>query len=105
VNLTNESLVIIIGVGITTGWLGYLVRGTGFGLLSDMAIGIVGALIGDWLLPHTKLDVGLAALIVNAVVGAVVLVLIVKFAAGGAGWRGGLRWGGSSWRRRWLGRW
>ena len=26
--------------------------GTGFGLIADIAIGVVGALIGSWLLPH-----------------------------------------------------
>jgi hypothetical protein len=29
-----------------------VVKGTGFGLVADIAIGIVGALIGSWLLPR-----------------------------------------------------
>jgi uncharacterized membrane protein YeaQ/YmgE (transglycosylase-associated protein family) len=105
-DLSNESLAVIIGVGVAAGWLGYTVRGTGFGLLSDMAIGIVGALVGDWVLPrlNVHLGVGIAALIINAVVGAIALLLIVKFASGGTGWRGGLRSNGSNWRR-WFGRW
>jgi uncharacterized membrane protein YeaQ/YmgE (transglycosylase-associated protein family) len=82
-----------------------MVRGTGFGLLSDMAIGIVGALVGDWVLPSTELDAGIGALIVNAGLGAVALLLLVTFAAGGTGWRSGLRSGGPNWRRLWLGRW
>jgi uncharacterized membrane protein YeaQ/YmgE (transglycosylase-associated protein family) len=105
VNLKTESLVVIIGIGVTAGWLGYLVRGTGFGLLGDMAIGIVGALVGDLVLPLTELDAGIGALIVNAALGAVALLLLLMFAAGGRGWRGGLRSGGSNWRRLWLGRW
>jgi uncharacterized membrane protein YeaQ/YmgE (transglycosylase-associated protein family) len=98
--LSTENLVVIISVGVTAGWLGYIVRGTGFGLLSDFAIGIVGALVGDWLLP--RFGDGIGAVITNAAIGAVVLVLIIKFASGGTGWRGGLKWG---WRRRWLGLW
>jgi uncharacterized membrane protein YeaQ/YmgE (transglycosylase-associated protein family) len=68
VDLSNESLLVIIGVGVAAGWLG-----TGFGLLSDMAIGIVGALVGDWVLPrlNVQLGVGIAALIINAVIGAI----------------------------------
>ena len=31
---------------------GTIVRGTGFGLVADIAIGVVGALIGNWLLPQ-----------------------------------------------------
>lgn len=37
------------------------------------------------------LDVGVVALIFNASIDAVILVLIIKFASGGTGWRGGLR--------------
>jgi len=105
VDLSNESLLVIIGVGVAAGWLGYTVRGTGFGLLSDMAIGIVGALVGDWVLPrlNVQLGVGIAALIINAVIGAIAMLLIGKTASGGAGWRGGLRSSGSNWRRRWFG--
>jgi uncharacterized membrane protein YeaQ/YmgE (transglycosylase-associated protein family) len=107
VDLSNESLLVIIGVGVAAGWLGYTVRGTGFGLLSDMAIGIVGALVGDWVLPrlNVQLGVGIAALVINAVIGAIAMLLIVKIASGGAGWRGGSRSSGSNWRRRWFGRW
>jgi uncharacterized membrane protein YeaQ/YmgE (transglycosylase-associated protein family) len=103
VDLSNESLLVIIGVGVAAGWLGYTVRGTGFGLLSDMAIGIVGALVGDGALPrlNVQLGVGIGALVINAAMGAIALLLIVKFGSGGTGWRGGLRASGSNWRRRW----
>jgi uncharacterized membrane protein YeaQ/YmgE (transglycosylase-associated protein family) len=66
--LSTENLVVIISVGVTAGWLGYIVRGTGFGLLSDFAIGIVGALVGDWLLP--RFGDGIGAVITNAAIGA-----------------------------------
>ena len=40
-------------MGLVAGWLaGQIVRGTGDGLIADIAIGIVGALIGAWLLPQ-----------------------------------------------------
>jgi len=32
------------------------VQGTGFGLIGDLAIGVVGAFIGDWLLPQLGID-------------------------------------------------
>jgi uncharacterized membrane protein YeaQ/YmgE (transglycosylase-associated protein family) len=34
------------------------VKGTGFGLVADIAIGIVGALIGSWLLPRLGIHLG-----------------------------------------------
>jgi uncharacterized membrane protein YeaQ/YmgE (transglycosylase-associated protein family) len=71
------------------------VEGGGFGLISDLLVGLVGAFIGDWLLPQLgiHLGVGIVALIINAFIGAVVLLPIFRLATG---WRGGARWG-----RRW----
>ena len=99
--LSNESIIVILVVGLIAGWLaGRIVRGTGFGLIGDIVIGIIGAFIGDWLLPRLgiHLGIGTISLIVNAAVGAIVLLLIIRLVAGGGrfggGWRGrfGRRW-------------
>ena len=51
--MSGQTLLIILLVGLIAGWLaGQIVQGTGFGLIADIAIGVVGALIGNWLLPH-----------------------------------------------------
>ena len=58
--LSNEGVIMILLVGLIAGWLaGKIVRGTGIGLIGDMAIGIVGAFIASWLLP--RLGIGLGA--------------------------------------------
>jgi len=77
-----DSIIIMIVVGAIAGWLaGQIVRGFGFGLIWDIIIGIVGAFIGVWLL--TQLGFvpfsGFIGSIVNAVIGAVVLLVIVGF--------------------------
>jgi uncharacterized membrane protein YeaQ/YmgE (transglycosylase-associated protein family) len=80
-NMSGESLLVIIIVGVVAGWLaGQLVSGAGFGLIGDLIIGIVGAFIGGWLLPRLgiHLGVGIVGSIVNATIGAVVLLLIVR---------------------------
>ena len=47
-HMSNESLLIILGVGLIAGWLaGQFVQGTGFGIVGDLIIGIVGAFIGS----------------------------------------------------------
>jgi uncharacterized membrane protein YeaQ/YmgE (transglycosylase-associated protein family) len=46
---------------------------------------LLGAFIGDWLLPRLNihLGVGIAALIINALIGAIVLLLILRLIGGG----------------------
>src|SRR5580698_8649345 len=95
----GESLLIILVVGLIAGWLaGQIVQGTGFGLIGDLLIGIAGAFIGSWLLPQLGLHLGtgLVAAIVNATIGALLLLFVIRLVRGGGGWRQGWGWG-----RRW----
>ena len=88
-HLSNESLLIILLVGIVAGFLaGKIVDGGGFGLIGDLVVGVLGAFIGDWLLPqlHIHLGVGLVALIVNATLGAIVLLIILRLLFGSRRW-------------------
>ena len=40
-------------IGGIAGWLaGLIVRGAGFGLIGNIVIGIIGALLASWLLPQ-----------------------------------------------------
>jgi uncharacterized membrane protein YeaQ/YmgE (transglycosylase-associated protein family) len=44
-NMSSESLLVILFVGVVAGWLaGQIVRGTGFGIVGDLIVGILGAL-------------------------------------------------------------
>jgi uncharacterized membrane protein YeaQ/YmgE (transglycosylase-associated protein family) len=95
VHLSNQSLLVILLVGIVAGWLaGRVMEGGGFGLIGDLLVGLVGAFVGDWLLPQLgiHLGVGIVAAIVNAFIGAVVLLLILRLLNGGLGRR--RRWSG-----------
>src|SRR6187455_3104004 len=97
-HLSGEGPLIILMVGLIAGWLaGQIVQGTGFGLVGDVLIGIVGAFIGSWLLPRLgiHLGAGLVAAIVNATLGALILLVVIKLVRGG----GGSRWRGN-WGRR-----
>jgi uncharacterized membrane protein YeaQ/YmgE (transglycosylase-associated protein family) len=98
-NMSGESLLVILLVGVIAGWLaGQIVRGTGFGLIGDLVVGIIGALIGNWLLPRlgVHLGVGIVAAIFDATIGAIVLLLVVRLVRGGGIWEGtgrGRPWG------------
>jgi uncharacterized membrane protein YeaQ/YmgE (transglycosylase-associated protein family) len=92
-SLANESVIVILIVGLVAGWLaGKIVRGAGFGLIGDIVIGIIGAFIGDWLLRRLgfHLGVGTVSLVVNATIGAIVLLLVISLVRGGGRW--GRRW-------------
>ncbi len=89
-NMSNESLLIIIAVGVVAGWLaGLIVKGTGFGILGDLIVGIAGAFVGSWLLPqfHIHFGVGIVGAIVNATIGAIVLLFVIAILRGGNRWR------------------
>lgn len=89
-NISGESLVIIVVVGLIAGWLaGQILQGSGFGIVGDIVVGVIGAFVGSWLLPQlgVHLGVGLAAAIVNATIGALVLLVLISVVRGGAGWR------------------
>jgi len=89
-NLSNESMLIVALVGIAAGWLaGKIVNGGGFGPIGDLIIGVIGAFIGDWLLPRLNihLGIGVVALIINATIGAILLLLIIRVISGSRRWR------------------
>jgi uncharacterized membrane protein YeaQ/YmgE (transglycosylase-associated protein family) len=91
-NMSTESLLIIIAVGIVAGWLaGQIVQGTGFGVIGDLIVGVAGAFVGSWLLPqfHIHFGDGIVNAIVNATIGAVLLLVVI----------GLIRGGGTRWRR------
>jgi uncharacterized membrane protein YeaQ/YmgE (transglycosylase-associated protein family) len=78
-----EALLIALIVGGVAGWLaGLLVQGTGFGLVGDIVVGILGALIAAWLFPvlgiALTLGGGIVGAILTAFLGAVILLLIVR---------------------------
>ena len=88
--MSTESLLIILFVGAVAGWLaGRIVKGTGFGLVADIALGIVGAFVGNRLIPKLGIRIGggLVAEIVIATIGAIVLLAIIGFfqRSGGGG--------------------
>jgi uncharacterized membrane protein YeaQ/YmgE (transglycosylase-associated protein family) len=79
--MTIESLIVLLLVGLVAGWLaGQFVRGGGFGLVGDIIVGIIGALIGGWLLPRLGLSLGGGILgsIITATIGAVILLAILR---------------------------
>ena len=79
--MTADSLIILLLIGAIAGWLaGLIVRGFGFGLIGNIVVGIVGALLAGWLLP--RLGIGFSVgnpfitSVLYALIGAIVLLVI-----------------------------
>ena len=83
--ISSEGILVILFVGLIAGWLaGKVVRGTGFGIIGDIIVGIAGALVASWLFPRLgiHLGAGLISEIIYSAIGAVVLLLIVRLLRG-----------------------
>lgn len=78
-----SAIIWFLIVGAIIGWLaGIVVRGFGYGLIGNIVIGILGAIIGGWLLTSVLgVAIGTGSAIINYIVtgliGAVVLLAIL----------------------------
>lgn len=76
-----EPLIWIV-LGLIAGWLaGLVMKGSGYGLVGDIVVGILGAIVGAWLfifIVPVEQRSGLASTIVVALIGAVVFVGLAR---------------------------
>ena len=78
---TFQSVLWFLVIGLIAGWLaGFLVKGSGFGILGDILVGIVGAELGGWI--YSELGVstsyGFTSAVLMSFIGAVALLVIIK---------------------------
>jgi len=73
------SLAIFLAIGAVAGWLaGVILKGGGFGLLVNIVIGILGAVVGGFAFGLLGISAGgILGSIITATVGAVLLLVIV----------------------------
>jgi len=77
----SETMLYWIFVGLIAGWLtGKIMKGAGYGVIGDIVLGILGGFLGGFLMSHLGFSSsgGLIYTIVVAVLGAVILVAIVR---------------------------
>ena len=70
-------------VGLLAGWgAGFVMKGAGYGIIGDLVMGLVGAVIGGFLFGFFVTgDVGFWGSIGVAFLGACLLIVIVRFVA------------------------
>jgi uncharacterized membrane protein YeaQ/YmgE (transglycosylase-associated protein family) len=76
-----------IVVGLIAGWLtGLIMRRGGYGIIGDLVVGLLGALIGGFLVGLVYHgSVGILGSIIVAVIGAVILVMVLRLISGARG--------------------
>jgi len=72
-------------IGIAAGWLaGQVMKGSGYGLIGDLVIGAIGGLVGGYIFALLKIkSSGLLGSLITAVVGAILLIIVVRAVRGG----------------------
>jgi uncharacterized membrane protein YeaQ/YmgE (transglycosylase-associated protein family) len=81
--MTLQTLVILLIVGGIAGLLAEaVVKGRRLGLLGAVIVGVIGAFVGGWMLSLVGLSVGsgIIAEIITAFIGAVLLLLLLRYA-------------------------
>ena len=110
--MTLDHLLLILLVGLVAGFAAtHLVAGHGYGLLGDIVVGIVGAVIGFLLLgsfiaehilaPLGIPDASIVGQTIIAFIGAAILLVVLRL-IGRVGSSAGPRRASYSGRRRWL---
>lgn len=74
------DLIYWIVVGLIAGWLaGQVMKGGGYGVVADIILGILGAILGGWVFGLLGVHAGgMIGSIVVAFIGAVILVWITR---------------------------
>ena len=80
--MSTEHLLIFLVIGIVAGFLaGKIMKGSGFGLIGDLIIGVIGSFIGVWVFGLLGISSGgLIGLLIAAIVGALILLYIIRIA-------------------------
>lgn len=80
------EIVVVLLVGAVAGWLGSTIfKGSGFGLIGNIIVGILGSFVGSWLLGGVlgvSLGDGWLGAILTGAIGAIVILFIVSLIFG-----------------------
>ncbi|HLW65168.1 MAG TPA: GlsB/YeaQ/YmgE family stress response membrane protein [Gemmataceae bacterium] len=77
-----DNILWFILIGLIAGWLaGLVVRGRGLGILVNIVVGIVGAIIGGYLFSLLNVSIpvsGFLGSLITATIGAILLLFVLK---------------------------
>ncbi|HRO08020.1 MAG TPA: GlsB/YeaQ/YmgE family stress response membrane protein [Saprospiraceae bacterium] len=76
------NLLIALIVGAVSGYIASrILGGDGFGLLGNIVVGVIGGIIGDWIIREAKISMmsGIFGTFISSVGGAIVLLFLLGF--------------------------
>jgi uncharacterized membrane protein YeaQ/YmgE (transglycosylase-associated protein family) len=81
--MTTESWLVTLAIGAFVGWLaGLFLRGSGYGILGNIVVGLLGAVIGQWLFRALNLSLPLGNALIEriliALIGALLLMFVIS---------------------------
>ena len=82
--ISVTHLLIWLVIGLIAGWLaGQVMSGGGYGVVGDIVVGLIGALIGGYLVNHfLHKSFGFIGSVIVAFIGACILVAIIHLVRG-----------------------
>jgi len=83
-DLAADSLLVVLITGAVAGWLaGLVMKGSGYGIVGDVVVGLLGALVGSYVIYMLKVPVHvghpLLDKVVVAFIGAMLLLFVIGF--------------------------
>jgi uncharacterized membrane protein YeaQ/YmgE (transglycosylase-associated protein family) len=79
------EIVVILLVGAAAGWLGSMIfKGSGLGLIGNIVVGILGSILGYWILGKIGINLGegwISAILTGAL-GAIVILAVLNLIFG-----------------------
>ena len=78
--MSTQNLIVFLAIGLVAGFLaGKIMKGKGFGVLGDLVLGVIGALVGGWLFGLLGIaGGGIFGLLAAALVGALVVLYLLR---------------------------
>jgi uncharacterized membrane protein YeaQ/YmgE (transglycosylase-associated protein family) len=79
-NKRKMNIIIWVVTGVIAGWLaGLVVKGSGFGIIGDFIIGLIGGVLGGWLFGFLGVSASSwIGQVLVAALGGVVLVVVIR---------------------------
>ncbi len=78
--MSTEHVILFLVIGIVAGFLaGKIMKGSGYGLLGDLIVGVIGSFVGVWIFGLIGISSGgVIGLLVASVIGALLLLYAIR---------------------------